>query len=144
MLTASVFWNSQDNEAGRSSLASSSKAVPPSGNDRAQIVRGKSRSNVWGYFGAKYIGADGRAYANCKLCQNAFSACNTTNLKAHLTSVHRHTYVMDRIKDKKVCFPFFAYRQVNETAPPPGCLFFLLHTMVGRCRLIGTHVWPSK
>ena len=61
------------------------------------------RSSVWAYFSGKYTGTCARSLAECKLCKKVLSACNTTNLKAHLTSVHRHQYVTDRIKDEKVC-----------------------------------------
>ena len=61
----------------------------------------KNKSDVWGYFSAKYISVEGWPVTKCKLCNKEFSACNTTNLKGHLTSVHRNDYVTDRIRDEK-------------------------------------------
>ena len=68
----------------------------------------KTRSNVWGYFGQKYT-VGGNMYAACKLCKKVLSACNTTNLKSHLTSIHRNEMVTDRMKDKKVCRSKYLY-----------------------------------
>ena len=77
----------------------------PSAVDRGRVIAGlfrKRRSDVWAYFSPKYLSEDGTPLASCKLCCKVFSACNTTNLKSHLTSVHRHDYVTDLVKDKKV------------------------------------------
>ena len=76
--------------------------------DRPTKDNGRSlrttRSDVWFYFKPKYINAEGVTVAECRLCSRPLSACNTTNLKSHLTTVHRDDYVFDRIKDRKVLF----------------------------------------
>ena len=58
----------------------------------------KRKSDVWYYFKPKYVNEQGILMADCKLCSRPLTACNITNLKSHLTTVHKDDYVFDKVK----------------------------------------------
>lgn len=90
-----------DSRASSADLEAATVDQPPK--DIGRVLR-NTRSDVWFYFKPKYVNAEGVTVAECRLCSRPLSACNTTNLKSHLTTVHRDDYVFDRIKDRKVLF----------------------------------------
>ena len=62
----------------------------------------KLKSQVLKYFPTSIFDKDGFLLPIVFCAAIHCSAVNTTNLKAHLTSVHKDDYVLDCVKDEKV------------------------------------------
>lgn len=72
-------------------------------NEPGRLIKRRGGSSVWQYFLAKFKEPDtGHAVTRCKLCDYVMCACNTSNLRTHLTRHHSGHLIKDSLTGESV------------------------------------------